>query len=1102
MAKTWRKWLLTLTTALFVVLSALGWSLCLGDNFAKADTTLNTTSVTVTGATYGDGWLSITMSDVTYTNTGSAADFNGITNVGDHVWFSTDGETWTAKCNAGVGSENFVRTYYVGGTLNINVNGKFATDGYTYIKVQEGTIFPADGAFSEENSYYKTTEEVILKTDATSISNATTYAKYVAPTEVTVTGAKYGDGWLGIRFAGVSYTNDIKTIKTSNTNVGNHILFSADGNTWVEKSTLFATEYFARNYSLANCVNVGGLSETFSVTSYPYIKILEGTKFPADSAFDGTTSCNVTTEETILHYDNATGEYVKYVAPTTPVGVDTTVTGILETNYGYWGFNIGAHDYPTTGSNVSITSNRILFESNFTSKIKLTYTNGTTQYLSALAKEVLVYGGAMQDYLNGTGDKIAEDADGNAIVSDVTYDGTTIENVSQKITETGADTTTYRFRAVGLRVDNCNALYFRYYVKNGASAKIYINDVDYTANATVYATETEGKIYIVYVRNITPLNYADVYTAQLYGCADTTAEGATYELVETVKYSVNSFIRSKAEGEDAQLSALAKALYGYSVKANAYFKDGSLTNIVEWSAPSGSAQTNTAVYHAENANRVTLNANIGTDNYVKMGIHRVSGVTTDVALIGTIYYKSVNSDTIYSEAFYIERDATEFGMYLDVYRNGAIAAAIKNEEKEILYIDFRNVDSSASDGTLNISYIGHSSKDLFTDSDADHVIKMKSGDVTIGMDLDLGGSITYLSKDGINEYEIYRSKFGSLYYNAVRYIGTDPTQSPDYNTSYGTNGYRLVKSGNVNLINIHDTGREIQQSYYAGVSTADGSKTYYNASTGRTETYPNIIGSQDGAYMQYNPVQAGGVENYQSQIIDYSVERNAANAITSVYIKTRAMEWGSRTTYENKLSWSYMETWYSFKNGMIYVTNRFIDWKGFDSINANQNGAIGQETPAIYMASSLGTYYAQTTQYGEIKDSNLGAMTTGEYVSGGTNTSGNYHYAIRDDATMKWHAWLNKEDFGVGIYMPTSGEANVAYFAAKGTGSGNSGDGSNCYDNAYSYSSCCVVSDFAEQTALQYTYVLCVDNLTNMQTKLDGITDVDNSGLTAWTPRG
>ncbi len=737
------------------------------------------------------------------------------------------------------------------------------------------------------------------------------------------------------------------------------------------------------------------------------------------------------------------------------------------------------------------------------------------EQLVSLCKSILAYGGAAQRYL-GIDDSKSDPADvdknGASVSSDVIFNSADVDNALSKTTEEGAKTELYRFRATGVRFDNANAIYFRYYVKNGNSAKIYINGTDYTESAVLYKSEADGNIYSVYVYDISPLCFGEVYTAQLFGLdvADKTddieANPDTYSLIETLSYSVNSFIYSKHS--DGKSGELAKSLYCYAVAAKNYFYN--TESVLVYDNSSYSAPT-AAAYRKINSvgENGELNLAIGTDNYITMTFNTADS-QTHVPVVGTIYYKAVGSNTIYSEAFYVEADEKEFSMFLDVYRNGAIASAIKNSDKIIVKVQFNNVSADGKDGYFTLASIGHSNKMLFAEADSDHVIYMSEGNVTVGWDLDLGGSITYLSNSTVNEYEIYTKKtWYGAYTGAKRYIGTDPTKSPYYNSSYGTNGYKLVKSSGVNLVNIHDTGREIQQSYYAGVAKENESVNYYNASTDSIQSFGVRNWQQSGSVMQYNPVQAGGVENFQSQIVDYTLTKNANGDIVKVYIKTRALEWGTPDEYENVLSWSYMENVYYFKNGMIYVDNRFIDWKGFESIYENLNGAIGQEAPAIYVASSLGTFYAETSSYGTIKDSKFGDMTTAVATTAGSN-GGSYHYAIQNDATMKWHAWLNGEDFGVGFYMPAGKNTTVYYSASMGGGKAssslesedNTGDGSNCYDNAYCYSSCGIVADFKEQTALEYTYVICVDGLTNIKTNFEGITDVNNDAAAAWTTRG
>lgn len=275
MTNAFKKRILALLTCAFVVTSCL-----FGLSFVNANKTfaLTSTEVSVTEAIYGDTWLTLKLQDsngnaISYTNTGAAADFNnGTVNVGDHVWFSADGTTWVAKCNAGIGSENYIRTYWTGGCLNAKVGSGVADNGYKWIKIMSGTVFPADSAFDGEEAYYTTTEEVILKTSAESVANGTVYTVYKAPTDIKVTGAKWNGDWFGFYLDGITYSASVSTNTFDFTNASDHILFSADGETWKSKGEFFQSEYFACNYP-DGTVAIGGLATGgFTSSGYPWEK--------------------------------------------------------------------------------------------------------------------------------------------------------------------------------------------------------------------------------------------------------------------------------------------------------------------------------------------------------------------------------------------------------------------------------------------------------------------------------------------------------------------------------------------------------------------------------------------------------------------------------------------------------------------------------------------------------------------------------------------------------------------------------------------------------------------------------------------------------------
>ncbi len=1066
----------------------------------------------------------------------------------------TNGSTATLDCESASGQQYLVNFGDNGGfafmtAINQNNNALY---GVASITIEKGCQFPCYEYIvngGERAIYYETTEDVTFVS-----TNNLAFGKLTVH-ETTVEGVLDTNyGYVAFTLSNHDYASaakDENLINHYNGNISTRLkelnfynkikVTFTDGST----ATLDCENASGQQY-LVNFGENGGFAfrttlyeeEVTSLKNVASITIEKGCQFPCyDYIVNGDSPAYYeTTKAAVFVYNGSS-----FVRGTSFTEVSINIGNSLALNFyatlwnaanseAYFVATCGEYSrrYELTDKNVSVQGDVlkltytniapqnirddvtvVLYDKDGGELARLTYSvwqyctkiieTSSNDKMVALAKDVLAYGGALQDYLNEstTETDIDVDGDGNAIVG-TTYDASKVTSVTNKTTEEGADTTYYRFRAVGVRMDNCNALYFRYFVADGKAAQVYVNGKDYTNEAKFVENVEGGKLYVVYVWDVSPMQFATVYTAQLFGCEDTSADDPAYALVETVSYSIHSFIKSKEN--DTQLGALAKALYGYGAATKNYFVNTEVDLVYEntYSEPEEIA------YHTISSTG-DLNLAIGTDNYVSMSFN-TNDTQSHPAVVGTIYYKAEGTSNLYSEAFYIAEGEKTFSMFLDVYRNGATASAIQSASKTIVRITFNNVDKNGNDGYFTLASVGHSAKSLYAEANNDdHVIYMTNGTVTVGMDLDLGGAVTYLSKTGINEYRIYTNRLKT---KSVPYIGTEPAKSPSYNSSYG---YKLVSSGDVNLINIHDTGREIQQSYYAGVAkgtvenktvTNGESQKYYNASTGETSDYGARYGTQDGKVMQYNPVQSGGVDNYESQIVDYSVTKDSSGNIIKVYIKTRAQEWGSGTNiYENVLSWSYMENWYEFKNGMIYVDNNFIDWKGFLGIYENLDGAIGQETPAIYMVSSLGTYYAETAQYGTIKNSNLGDMSTATYTSG-TDTSGEKHYAIQNDSTMKWHAWLNNEDFGVGIYMPKGENSSVYYFAAKGGSENTRGTVLNCKDDAYCYSSCAVVADFAEQTALRYTYVLCVDSLTNIQNNLNGISDVNNDGLGAWTTRG
>ena len=190
------------------------------------------------------------------------------------------------------------------------------------------------------------------------------------------------------------------------------------------------------------------------------------------------------------------------------------------------------------------------------------------------------------------------------------------------------------------------------------------------------------------------------------------------------------------------------------------------------------------------------------------------------------------------------------------------------------------------------------------------------------------------------------------------------------------------QSGLGNLINSHDTGRLIQQSYYG--------------TPGNDEYAPGEAFSQK---WPYNPVQGGDQFGNASRLIDFKIEEG------KIYIKSQPQDWSK----DNELTPSYMENTYFVCEDYIKVDNRFVDFSGWEHLRR------GQELPAFYTVSYLDkfVFYNGNESWtdGELtKKSDLPFW--GPYVDQCT-------FAFDDSNTERWCAWISDEiNYGIGIYVP------------------------------------------------------------------------------------
>ena len=182
-----------------------------------------------------------------------------------------------------------------------------------------------------------------------------------------------------------------------------------------------------------------------------------------------------------------------------------------------------------------------------------------------------------------------------------------------------------------------------------------------------------------------------------------------------------------------------------------------------------------------------------------------------------------------------------------------------------------------------------------------------------------------------------------------------------------------------NLLNDHDTGRLVQQSYY-GTASAPYTPAKYN-----------------GTVWSYNPVQGGDQYNNRSKLVDLRISEDGQ----SIYVKCRPLDWAQN----NILTPSYMENTYTIKDGLICVDNRFVDFSGYTHREAHQ------ELPAFYTVSYLSdfVYYAGKKAFSD------DALTVKKDLPFWGGNDGAYFDL---SCAETWGAWVSPEGYGIGVYTP------------------------------------------------------------------------------------
>ena len=488
---------------------------------------------------------------------------------------------------------------------------------------------------------------------------------------------------------------------------------------------------------------------------------------------------------------------------------------------------------------------------------------------------------------------------------------------------------------------------------------------------------------------------------------------------------------------------------------------------------------------------LNINKDISGKEYIKITLD------SNANLLGEYKYSDVsNPSKVVTEPFYIEPSSKEivFKQFFDAFRPRAIGAFDKN----LISITLKNLDDKVAN--VNVKNITVTDREI---PDFEKEIYLEKDGLKVGADLAMGGTLSYLEKLGYNGQTV------------------DEVLDENNNVTIGVNAKEGAKqhlSSSVNLINIYDAGREFQQSYYADIG---GSMEEATGANGYERRW-SFTATREGYYWPYNPVQGGDEVCNLSQIIDYEVTGN------SIYVKVRAMDWGNgygrlehayHERYEEfkrgRTTKSYMENTYTIKGGVLYVDNRFIDWNGFTDMENIPVHTL--EIPAAYIVHPLSNYVCYTGGNAwNLSDTNYEREPDLPGWWLGEETHVNFTHP------EDWFAWVNDEDFGVGVYVPNAGayisgrnnfgrniehtnnsDSSVSKMATKYLYNkpAPTSDYTSCYVGNTCYTAPIVNVRMKEYVPLSYSYVVAVDYLPIIRSTFKNINEagiITNKGLEAW----
>ena len=254
-------------------------------------------------------------------------------------------------------------------------------------------------------------------------------------------------------------------------------------------------------------------------------------------------------------------------------------------------------------------------------------------------------------------------------------------------------------------------------------------------------------------------------------------------------------------------------------------------------------------------------------------------------------------------------------------------------------------------------------------------------------------------------------------------------------TRGGAINYISLSGSNRSLVNIHDEGRYIQQSYYSGQPvdrTVQGQNPHWSP-------------------WRWNPVQAGDSYWNRSATINYYKNGD------TLYSKCIPLLWDMN----NQQAEAEMEQWTMLKGNVIEVKNRLTCHRT-DTIY-NENVSTGQELPAVYPISALSKLYAYLG-YSPFTNDTISNPSVAILSNG---SSGSY-----STVSEHWMAFVDNNNWGLGVYSPDCTTFTAGIFG---------GAGGESKDNSTAYIGPLKADILNKNTVYEYGYFLIVGTVNEIR---------------------